>query len=135
MLVFKDWLESLVSNRHYSLQIGELEVKVTPESAIGFTASQSPEDKVVECPDEWFVRLRYDHPVVGRQQGYLHISRKGWKANQEQIKKLSEAKGQDWEEYQKWAEEHFERVEKATKKAIEQAKKNLAQLEKAATNL
>lgn len=122
MQILKGAITQLASEGHLTLQI--------PECAICF-----PGDPVVdmeEAPDEWFCVLKRDVPVLGKESGFLHLTRVGYEANKNALKAAfatacatgrDRTNGVGWPAFEKMAEEHFKKVEKATTKQ----KKLLAQ--------
>lgn len=88
------------------------------------------EESLVEYPDEWFVQLKYDgglRPVVGREQGCLHLSRIGYEANKDAIKNAFLRSGPvDWSDFERHAEMHFRTLRTTTEKLVARLTKQLS---------
>lgn len=136
--IFKDAITSLASRGHMDIQV--------PDVALAGNAAFHPDDQddlaeLVDgeptelVPAEWFVELKGDAPVVGREVGFLHLTRAGWAANKAAIKQAflaAEFKRGDgtWETFEKTVAEHFVKVEKATKRKVKRLADQLDQLRK-----
>lgn len=109
-----------------------------PDTVICFTAEEEAEwaASVVEHPDEWFIYLRNNIPSVGKQGGFLYLTRLGYEANKERLKAAFTASdsctqyGSQWSEFEAHAEDHFNKVEKALYNAQAKLRKQLTELEK-----
>ena len=106
MKILKDSITSLASEGRMTLQI--------PQYDLG-----SSDAIVEEVPDEWIVTLtHFLYPAVGREHGYLFLTRAGWFANQDKIKDAFEDakfhRGNTWEDFEAYAKKHFQKVEHNT---------------------
>jgi hypothetical protein len=127
MKVFTDFYVSLRNAGYLTLQV--------PDTAICFGG---PGPQMIEAPDEWFEYLKAApgkpgpdglspmRRVVGRERGFLFLSRAGFEANKQPIRQVWEqalAEGRtnrgrgdvSWEGFQAFAAEHFDLVDRATK--------------------
>lgn len=67
-------------------------------------------------PENWFVELKGNRMAVGREHGYLYLTKAGWKGLKDEIKKrVGEIR---FLEIEKQAKEHFAAVDKANKKFL-----------------
>jgi hypothetical protein len=117
------------------LQLGEIDIITTNGKLQAINSIDNPANTVIDAPDDWFVRLRDNVPVTGKQDGFLHLSKKGWDANKDDIKAAFEATNpkerradcQTWQEYEKIINnEEFASIHKNTLRAQERTKKALA---------
>jgi hypothetical protein len=88
---------------------------------------------LTDYPDEWFCRLRNARvPAVGRESGFLFLTRAGFEANKPVIRAAFEAapprSGADWAAFEAHAARHFENIAKAVAKEIETYERKLDQL-------
>jgi len=121
MKILKDSITSLASEGRITLQI--------PQYDLG--SSDAIEEEV---PDEWVVTLRNGlYPAVGREQGYLFLTRAGWFANQDKIKDAFEDakfhRGNTWEDFEAHAKKHFQKVEHNTMRRIRLFKNKVKDLQ------
>lgn len=110
MKIIKDSITALASEGRMTLQI--------PQYDLG--ANNTIEEEV---PDEWFVTLRNaSYPAVGREHGYLFLTRAGWFANQDKLKEAFENaeynRGNTWEDFETYTIKHFQRIEHNTMNRI-----------------
>ena len=110
MKILKDSITSLASEGRMTLQI--------PQYDLG--SSDAIEEEV---PDEWVVTLtQYSYPAVGKECGYLFLTRAGWLANQDKMKDAFEDakfhRGNTWEDFEAHAKKHFQKVEDSTMRRI-----------------
>jgi len=96
----------------------------------------------MEVPDDWFESLKQSYKIknpptefntpsesfsmrrcFGKEQGYLHLTRKGFEANKEAIKqawlnggRYGHATNRPWEDFERYAEFHFTNVELSTQR-------------------
>jgi hypothetical protein len=124
MNIFEGSITQLASEGYLTLQV--------PHCVVG-----EPTPDTVEVPDEWLCELKSDVPVTGRQEGFLFLTRAGYEANKDAIKKAFEkacANGKDrtdgegWAAFEKRAEEHFKHIEERCKKRIAKLEKDLETL-------
>lgn len=88
-----------------------------------------------DFPDDWFVVLTpAGAPVAGKENGYTYLSRKGYEANKDALKKAFESsegiRGKTWADFEKHAEEHFDKVAKARASKLKMLRAKVADLEK-----
>ncbi len=120
MKILKDSITSLASEGRMTLQIPQYD----------FVYS----DVIVEeVPDEWIVNLRDNlYPAVGKEQGYLFLTRAGWFANQDRIKDAFENaefnRGNTWEDFEEYAKKHFQKVEHNTVRRIRLFERKIKEL-------
>jgi hypothetical protein len=108
---------------------GRLTLQV-PEWSIG------DDSELVEYPDRWFVRLHGRRPCVGRESGYLFLSREGWKANREILKQaFSTVRGAEWSDFEQHAEKHFQEVQATADKLVAKLTRQLDEARRAAAKL
>lgn len=109
--------------------------------AFATTAGHKPEDTRTDLetvPDDWFCWLKSDlKPVVGAETGYAYFTRRGYEANKDKLKQALEAAiaqgidrtdGGGWPAFERMAEEHFAKVEKAKQKLITSLQSKLNEL-------
>ena len=103
---------------------------------IGFLGLMVPDGAIgpveyEECPDEWFCICSESGPVVGREQGFICLSRLGYSQNFDNLKSVfSNKRGNTWEDFVREAELHFSNMEKKRTKKISQLLKKVEELEK-----
>jgi len=117
MEILKDAITSSARGGYLSLQI--------PEIAVRFNGGQ---DEVENIPDDWVCRLKScDRPAVGKESGFLYLTRKGYEANKPAIRAAFEqaiASGTDrtggigWPAFEQAAAFHFSEVERRRAKLI-----------------
>ena len=135
MLLCENAITSLASEGYISLQIPHLDIVINDNKALAVPSSESR--NAVELPDEWFVWLKVSkQPAVGKEQGYLYLTKIGWEANKEKIKsaflKLPERERVgSWEDFERYAEKHFMEVQKAIKTKITRLQNKIKQLKEA----
>jgi len=84
----------LMEQGYLSLQVPELYIGCAPDPK-----------NLVDVPDEYFIRNNYDKPAVGRESGFLYLSRKGYEHFKPTIKsKWSTMRGHTWKEFEDYAE-------------------------------
>ena len=85
-----------------------------------------------EAPDDWFIVLKDNRPVVNkREHGFLFLSKKGWEANNATIKAAfaGNSRGTTWEQMEVHAAEHFAAVERGTEKYLQGLRDKIAAVE------
>lgn len=104
-----------------SAKKGYLSLQV-PDIAIGY-----PQPPMVDAPDEWFVVLTGERPVIGRETGFLYLSRKGYEANKKLLRDAIDGnpRGITWEQFESAAEAHFAKVKTKTQKYVDQLQSKL----------
>jgi hypothetical protein len=122
MKILKGAITSLASEGRITLQI--------PQFDLCF-GNYTPEYE--EVPDEWIITLRNSgsRPAVGRESGFWFLTRVGWEANKDAIKKAFESANFQrgtWKEFEEYAEEHFLEVGKALQKHVDYLQKKIDQL-------
>jgi len=120
MLMKKGVITSLASEGRLTLQVPQYDI-IIKEGRAFFAQSLTCAEGAKEHPDEWFVWLKNSRPAIGRESGFLFLTRKGWEANKEEIKKAFEAsktKRGTWKEFEDHAEYHLKEVEEKTQKHI-----------------
>jgi len=115
MKILKEAITCLAREGRPTLQI--------PQHDIWFSKEPPPDaERFEEIPDEWVISLRNGIPVVGKQEGYLFLTREGWNANKDNIEKAFNSAGINkrgsWEDFQVHAETHFNLITEATLKRI-----------------
>lgn len=148
MYIFVDAITQLAGEGRLTLQV--------PEQDISFGYVMPTER--TEVPDDWFETLRHGYKIknpptefahpefstsmrrcFGKEQGFLHLTRKGFEANKEAIKeawlnggRYGVPTNQPWEDFERYAEFHFANVDISTER-YRQSK--IASLNKALTSL
>jgi len=121
MKLIKGSITRLSSQGYITLQI--------PGYAIG---DPGIEIETEEVPDNWIIILHSNKCAsVGKEGGFLFLTKTGWEANKDKIKDAYEnAKHQrgPWEKFELHAEEQFKKVEKSTKHKIQFLQKKIDQL-------
>lgn len=107
---------------------GRLTLQVPSYSGTG-----APETE--EIPDDWVVLLTGSGmaPAVGREGGLLFMTRAGYAANKDRLRKVFEAgpdrtDGVGWKAFEVKAERHFANVDKSLKRKIALLEKKVAEL-------
>lgn len=118
MKIFKGAIKINAERGYKSLQV--------PDVCIGKPLEE------VEAPDEWFFYMKDGRVACGRESGFLHLSRQGFEANKEILKKALEGneRGTTWEDFEAAAEAELTRCEKDTKKFISQMEAKIEQSKK-----
>lgn len=124
MEILKGAITALVSEGRLTLQV--------PAYCIG----NDPECEIV--PDSWFCFLQSNGtPCVGKQSGFLYLTKAGYEANKEDIKVAFEAaiargldrtNGVGWPAFEQYVTEHFAKVEKQRKHQAAQLQKKLNEI-------
>lgn len=125
MKILKDAVTSLAREGRPTLQI--------PQHDIWFSKEPPPDkDRFEEIPNEWVITLRNGTPIVGKEEGYLFLTRAGWEANKDKIEKAFGYSGINrrgtWEDFEVHAETHFNLVTEATFKRIKSHVSKIKQL-------
>lgn len=72
-----------------------------------------------ELPDDWFCGFDESGlPIYGKQDGFLYLTRKGWEACKEEIRKAyenSELRTKTWEDFEKYADDFLNKVDNKIK--------------------
>ena len=116
------------SSLTYHAEAGRKTLQI-PDYEIG-----EPQEPRVEMPDEWFCRLRNRIPAVGRQTGFLWLTRAGYAANRELLLSAYEnsttGRGDGRREtFEQAALAHFADTELRRDRAIGNLRRQLEQLE------
>lgn len=93
----------------------------------------------VNLPDEWFCYLKYDAtPCIGKQSGFLYLTRKGYMANYDDLKLAFQSSiangcsdrtnGVGWPAFEQHAKEHFVRVSARLKFLISKKQREMRNL-------
>lgn len=130
MRIVKGTITSLAARGDITLQV--------PDAWIGSAPAME------EVPDEWFMRVKCEgkgvRPCVGKESGFLYLSRAGWEANKERIKEAFEGynekmrreypthKWQVWADFEAHVEQHFEDMRKAVERKVKALEAQAAQL-------
>ncbi len=91
-----------------------------------------PAPKLVDYPDDWFIHITGGRPALGREKGFLHLTRAGWEANKEDIRKAYEGSGDpegSWQEFEKFVEVEFVERKKALQKHRDNLRKKMKDAE------
>ena len=124
MQIIKGTITQLASKGYLTLQI--------PDVSLGAVPRCGPEWE--EAPDEWFVSLKASgHPVTSnRETGYRYLSRKGWEANKDALKRafVGNPRANTWEDMEAHVAEHFAKVERKTQEYLRQLREKIAAIEK-----
>ena len=76
---------------------------------------------IIDLPDEWFCILKGGRPCVGKEQGFLYLTYKGWIANRNDIKKAfmaSKYKRGTWQDFKNHVKNDFKERHKKVQKQI-----------------
>ena len=79
------------------------------------------------------MRLRNDAPCVGKENGFLYLSRKGWAVNKERVKEAFSRTPYPrgtWEQFEKYAEDHFAKLEAGRQRRLRLLRTKADELEK-----
>ena len=124
MNISRDSITHLASKGHLTLQVPTFVVytdDVVPDGEDGMATT----GELMEVPDDWFIYLSSNRPVIGRESGFLHLTRAGYEAFKDDIKVAFEAwivanpEGRGpgtttWADFEKHAKQHFAGVKKTT---------------------
>jgi len=80
MKILKGSITTLMSEGYMTLQV--------PTIALSLDGIKA---EMAEAPDDWFMFVTRERLAVGREQGFLHLSPKGYRANLDAIKAAWEA--------------------------------------------
>ena len=114
MKILKNAIISLASQGYITLQIPVYDVWI----------NQDPQQSETEdIPDDWVITLKggQSRPVIGKEKGYLFLSKIGWDANRKKIRQAYLDSGSPrgtWADFEDHVELHFEEVVKSTKRKI-----------------
>jgi len=124
MKIIKDARTSLAHNGYITLQVPDVEI------ALDGVAST-----IEELPDDWFfyLNLKRSQPVpcIGKENGFLYYTRKGWEANKTLLKEAFESSPTPrgtWTEFIVYAEEFFDKIEEGRQKQIAYYQEKIDQL-------
>lgn len=130
MKILKDVITHLAGQCRITLQV--------PDMAISF--QNAPKGvKYDELPDEWFVYLKGtgQRPAVGKESGFLFLTRAGWEANKDAMQAAFEKgkagrwdRGETWDDFVKHAEIDLASRKKSNAKFRKELKAKLDQLNK-----
>jgi len=125
MKLCRDAITALTSEGRCTLQV--------PDMVLLFPGDKEP--ALVDYPDDWFSTMKSnDEPAVGKEGGFTYLSRKGYEANKADLKKAIEKacgkRGKGWADFEKYAEEHFAKVEKSVARKLKTLRAKVAELEK-----
>jgi hypothetical protein len=88
------------------------------------------DEEPVDYPDAWFEWLQTDNvPSLGRQQGSLFLTRKGYQAVKEELRCAweTEAPGFEFGRFDNECAKHFDRRDKALERRIAKLQSELAE--------
>jgi len=132
-----DDITALQGKGYVTLQIPQFSIDIgpTPEPEV------EPPEPQVELPADWFNVIKYVgnacRPCIGKENGFLFLTRKGYEANKERIRKafeqaiakgLDRTNGEGWLAFEKYAEKHFSEMEKTIEKEKNKFAKKVAEL-------
>lgn len=118
MRVIKAAILAMAQQGYLSLQV--------PDCAIRFGGGSTEYE---ELPDGWFCRISGRDPKVGRESGYLYLTRAGYIANKEALQAaFSTARGHTWADFVEYAAKHFAEVEAAVARRIKTLEKKIEEL-------
>lgn len=120
MRIFKSSITAMARQGRASLQV--------PDVAIG-----KPIPETEEYPDDWFIVLKDNRPAIGRESGFLHLTRKGFEANKHQLQQalVGNPRGTTWEVFESIIMRDFAQVEKNSQKYINDLQKKIVDIQKA----
>ena len=124
MKILKGAVTSLASQGYITLQIPVYDVWI----------DQDPQQSETEdIPDNWVIHLKggQNRPVIGKEKGFLFLSKIGWEANWKKIRQAYLDSGSPrgtWADFEEHVELHFEGVIKATQKKIIYEEKRVKKL-------
>lgn len=125
-------MKMTIDNMLYYVSLGKITFQV-PQYSISINERHIETKKNEfdnELPDEWFIELKggSNVPVIGKQQGYLFISKIGYEQNKEEILRRFVAAGGSVEELETEANKFYNKLEKSIHKKISQLQKDLNKL-------
>lgn len=124
MKILKGAITSLARQGYITLQIPVFDVWI----------NQAPQQSETEdIPDEWVITLKggQRRPVIGKEKGFLFLSKIGWDANWKKIREAflhCESPRGTWADFEDHVEEHFQEVIKSTQKKIIYQEKRVEEL-------
>lgn len=123
---------------YITLQVPDTQIVVTNVSgsikATAVPASSTPNP--VSVPDDYFCRLKNCAPVVGKEYGFLYLTKKGFRYFYRDIKKAFEEAIKDgrdrtggvgWPAFVKHAKDHFATVDRNRNRKIAELTKKITQ--------
>ena len=107
MIIPKSNIISLASDGRMTLQVPEINFVISPNTM-----------QTGDLPDSWFCYLKSDNrPCIGKQTGYLYLTREGYLANYDDLKLAFESSlakghhdrtnGVGWRAFENHAKAHF----------------------------
>jgi hypothetical protein len=132
MKVSKGTLTCLAAEGRATLQIPQLVIEIHTGKPVAREDLGENEPDAIECEADWFMYLKSSGvPVIGRQQGFLYFSRKGYEACKEMLREaFSNKRGSSWADFELAAEEHFQNVERHRQRVMRNLKRDLDALKK-----
>lgn len=127
---------SLQRRGYITLQVPDLSINFNAQATV--VTQETPSQQ--EIHPEWFWQIKDGRLAIGKEQGFLHWSEKGYRANKEEIRKNFEAalkdgndrtSGRGWAAFEEHAEEFFKSVRARTEKHIKKLEENLRLANKA----
>lgn len=102
---------------------GRLTLQV-PEFILG-----TPNDPLINYPDDYFIYLNGDKPCYGKQEGCLYLSEKGYNYFKSDLQQaFINHRGHTWQDFENHAQDHFKKVKLAHKKLITKLQKSLKEV-------
>ena len=97
---------------------------ITHQASLGHISIQLPWCDINDFPTGWAVTLRGSGSrlSLGKEGGFVFLTRVGWKANKSKIKaafERSEKKERTWDQFESMIEESLNYTYKSTKKYLE----------------
>jgi len=131
MKIDKSTILSHPSAGRITLQVPEWSLFTDPKAAQDAEPTENH-------PDEFFMEMKRAgaalRPAVGREEGYIYLTRKGWeffKADIEKaFKSVANPRG-TWAEFEGYAAAHFEEAERARQRFIKTTQAKLDEMKKA----
>lgn len=127
MKILKDSIFTLPSEGRMTVQIPMFSIGGVPE--------------IEDLPDEWFIFVKDYSPCIGKETGFLYLSRKGYVANKDKIKEVflegyskriqssNFDKEKIWNQFDNTILEFYEKVDTKFKQKIALYRKKLQELE------
>lgn len=94
----------------------ELRPGWTTPRAVAVDPSDEKED-LIDAPDDWFMEIKNNRLVCGREEGYTYLSPKGYAAMKDEVLAAFKAAGQDPERFERYAASLFLEIIEGTRKA------------------
>ena len=147
MKISEDALFCLMTKGYVTLQVPAIEIFIPNLPGMPAPTVKPKKPKMINIPDDYLCELKHCgskcRPTIGKEQGYLYITEKGYKNLKPQIRKaflkahhIGQARGcsfsmtdaQAWAVFEAYAKKHFTEVNDCIKKQLKQYEAKVKEL-------